>query len=232
MSRAPSYRLPQGPVSVTVNATYEVLPQHPSALAGATMGTTWSARLNLPSHVGAAQAQRAIQGAVDLVVAQMSTWETDSSISRYNQLAASWHPLPDEFFHVLDYSLTLAAQTQGAYDPTIGPLVNAWGFGPHQRAFEPPSPQTLQLESQRCGWQRVRLDPVKRQVWQPGGVYLDLSSVAKGFGVDFAAQALERLGVHHYLLEIGGELRARGRRPDGQAWRVAIEVPDASDDHV
>jgi FAD:protein FMN transferase len=118
------------------------LPQRLSALAGTTVGTTWSARLNLPSHVCTAQAQHAIQDAVDLVVAQMSTWETDSSISRYNQLAASLHPLPDESFHVLDYSLKLAAQTQGAYDPTIGLLVNAWGFGPYQRAFEPPPPKS------------------------------------------------------------------------------------------
>src|SRR5690606_21533121 len=84
----------------------------------------------------------------------------------------------------------------------------------------------------RCGWQRVRLDENTRRVWQPGGVYLDFSAIAKGYGVDLAARALDKLGVTDYLMEVGGELRARGHRPDGHSWRVAIEVPDGSDDHA
>ncbi|MCC3263914.1 FAD:protein FMN transferase, partial [Paenibacillus polymyxa] len=79
----------------------------------------------------------AIQAALDDVVAQMSTWEADSDISRYNRAASGWQTLPAEFFHVLRHALMLAQDSGGAYDPTVGPLVNAWGFGPHQRAFEP-----------------------------------------------------------------------------------------------
>ena len=133
---------------------------------------------------------------------------------------------------MLTHALALAEESGGAYDPTVGPLVNAWGFGPHQRAFEPPSPAAVEAARARCGWRRVKLDPERRAAWQEGGTYLDLSSIAKGHGVDRAAQALDALGATGYLVEVGGELRARGLRPDGQPWRVAVEVPDASDAHA
>ena len=128
--------------------------------------------------------------------------------------------------------MALAEDSDGAYDPTVGPLVNAWGFGPHQRAFEPPSPAAVEAARRRCGWRRVALDAGRQAALQPGGVYLDLSSIAKGYGVDRAAMALDALGITQYLVEVGGELRARGKRPDGQPWRVAVEVPDASDAHA
>lgn len=231
MANAPSYA-PRGAAAPAVRIAYGAMPARPAALAGATMGTTWSARMALPAGVADAAARQAIQAALDEVVAQMSTWEADADISRYNRAAPGWQTLPAEFFHVLRHALMLAQDSGGAYDPTVGPLVNAWGFGPHQRAFEPPSPAAVQAARERCGWQRVPLDDDRSAAWQPGGVYLDLSSIAKGFGVDRAAMALDALGITDYLVEVGGELRARGKRPDGQPWRVAIEVPDASDDHA
>lgn len=207
-------------------------PHSPAALAGATMGTTWSARLALPPGLAADAARAAIQQALDGVVAQMSTWDASSDLSRYNRAAAGWQALPGDCFHVLRHALQLAADTGGAYDPTVGPLVNAWGFGPPPHASEPPSAGAIQALRQRCGWRRIRLDDAGRRAWQPGGAYLDLSAIAKGYGVDRAARALDDAGVAHYLVEVGGELRARGQRPDGQPWRVAIEVPDGSDDHA
>ncbi|WP_043517854.1 FAD:protein FMN transferase [Achromobacter arsenitoxydans] len=215
-----------------MRVAYGAMPARPAALAGATMGTTWSARMALPAGLAEASARQAVQAALDEVVAQMSTWEADSDITRYNQAGPGWQAIPAEFFHVLRHALLLADDSGGAYDPTVGPLVNAWGFGPHQRAFEPPSPAAIEAARARCGWQRVALDEAGQAVHQPGGVYLDLSSIAKGYGVDRAAMALDALGVANYLVEVGGELRARGKRPDGHAWRVAIEVPDASDDHA
>lgn len=231
MANAPSYA-PRGAAAPAVRIAYGAMPARPAALAGATMGTTWSARMALPAGMADAAARGAIQASLDEVVAQMSTWEADADISRYNRAAPGWQTLPAEFFHVLRHALMLAQDSGGAYDPTVGPLVNAWGFGPHQRAFEPPSPAAVQAARERCGWHRVPLDEDRRAAWQPGGVYLDLSSIAKGFGVDRAAMALDALGITDYLVEVGGELRARGKRPDGQPWRVAIEVPDASDDHA
>ena len=204
----------------------------PAALAGATMGTTWSARLALPPGLAPAVARAAIQQALDGVVAQMSTWDDASDLSRYNRAERGWQVLPADCFHVLRHALRLAADTGGAYDPTVGPLVNAWGFGPPPHASEPPAASAIDALRQRCGWQRIRLDEPARRAWQPGGAYLDLSAIAKGYGVDRAARALDDAGVTHYLVEVGGELRARGWRPDGRPWRVAIEVPDGSDDHA
>lgn len=231
MATSPSFA-PRNAAAPAVRVAYGAMPVRPAALAGATMGTTWSARLALPAGVTEASARLGIQAALDQVVAQMSTWEADSDITRYNRAEPGWQALPPEFFHVLRHALMLAEDSGGAYDPTVGPLVNAWGFGPHQRAFEPPSPAAIQIARDRCGWRRVPLDEDRGAAWQPGGVYLDLSSIAKGYGVDRAAMALDALGITDYLVEVGGELRARGKRPDGQSWRVAIEVPDASDDHA
>lgn len=244
MKDKPSYTL-GGPVAVPVQtggyrvtlAGYHVAPlpiafTTPTALAGVTMGTTWSAKLALPFGVSGTAARQAIQQALDDVVAQMSTWDETSNLSRYNEAPAGWQALPDHCFHVLRHALQLASDTQGAYDPTIGPIVNAWGFGPPPYASEPPTTQTIQSLQQRCGWQRVRLSDDGQSAWQPGGVYLDFSSIAKGYGVDLAARALIALGVRDYLVEVGGELRAQGKRPDGQPWRVAIEIPDGTDDHA
>ncbi|OZI38602.1 thiamine biosynthesis protein ApbE [Bordetella genomosp. 10] len=196
----------------------------PCALAGATMGTTWSARLALPAGVGEGAARRAVQYALDDVVAQMSHWEADSAITRYNHAAAGWQALPAQMLEVLDCGLAVARLTGGAYDPTLGALVQAWGFGPHQRAHEPPSAAAIDAARARCGWARVRRDG--NHAWQDGGVLLDFSSIAKGYGVDCASRALQALGVDDFLLEVGGELRAQGLRPDGLPWRVAIEWPD------
>ncbi len=231
MSDTPSYA-PRGAVMAAPRVSFGGLPARAAALAGATMGTTWSARLALPAGRDEAAARQAIQAALDEVVAQMSTWEPESDISRYNRAGPGWRELPAAFFHVLRHALALAEDSDGAYDPTVGPLVNAWGFGPWQRGFEPPSPAAIDAARARCGWRRVALDPARQAAHQPGGIYLDLSSIAKGYGVDRAAQALDALGLTDYLVEVGGELRARGQRPDGQPWRVAVEVPDGSDAHA
>ena len=234
MATYPSYA-PRGAAAAAVRVAYGAMPAArvtPAALAGATMGTTWSARMALPTGCSDHAARLTIQAALDEVVAQMSTWEAGSDISQFNQAGPGWRALPDAFFHVLRHAMALADDTAGAYDPTVGPLVNAWGFGPHQRAFEPPSPAAVDAARLRCGWRRVALDAETQAAYQPGGAYLDLSSIAKGYGVDRAAMALDALGITQYLVEVGGELRARGNRPDGQPWRVAIEVPDASDDHA
>lgn len=234
MATSPSYA-PRGAAAPAVRVAYGAMPvafAAPAALAGATMGTTWSARMALPAGCSDQAARMAIQAALDEVVAQMSTWEAGSDISLFNQAGPGWRELPDAFFHVLRHAMALAQDSAGAYDPTVGPLVNAWGFGPHQRAFEPPSPAAIDAARLRCGWQRVALDTARQAAFQPGGAYLDLSSIAKGYGVDRATMALDALGITQYLVEVGGELRARGKRPDGQPWRVAVEVPDASDDHA
>ncbi|OZI71169.1 FAD:protein FMN transferase [Bordetella genomosp. 12] len=206
--------------------------RRPVALAGATMGTTWSLRLTAPLGLSDAGIQAAVQGALDDVVAQMSHWSNDSDLARFNRAAPGWQALPPALLHVLDYALGLARDTDGACDPTLGEWVDMWGFGPRREVSEPPSPDLIAQAGARCGWRRLALDLPRGMAWQAGGLRLDLSAIAKGYGVDAAAWALEALGLHHYLVEVGGELRARGTRPDGQPWRVAVEVPDGSGSHA
>lgn len=195
-------------------------------LEGPTMGTTWSAQFADHASLDRNEALAAIQAELDEVVAQMSTWRADSFISRYNDAdAGTWHALTEGFASVLEASLQLAAATDGYYDPTVGPLVDLWGFGARGVRAEPPAAADIESARARVGWQRLQFDPASRRLLQPGGLRLDLSSIAEGYAVDRMGLALEKLGVTGYLVEIGGELRARGSRPDGMPWRVAIEQP-------
>lgn len=198
------------------------------SLQGATMGTSWSARL-VADAARLPGLQHVIQSALDDVVAQMSHWEAGSDLGRFNRaLPGTWQVLPEAFFTVLDCALAIARDSAGAYDPTIGTLVDLWGFGPRGAqtpVTTPPSRHAIEQVRATCGWQRVTLDHATRRAQQPGGLALDFSSIAKGFGVDHAAQALERAGVRSYLLEVGGELRGCGAKPDGTPWWVELERP-------
>lgn len=197
-----------------------------ATLGGRSMGTTWSVKLVAPRTRDLHPLHAGIQTALDRVVAQMSTWEAGSDISRYNRASAGgWHHLPEDFQRVLHAALQIAQASGGAFDPTIGPLVELWGFGPSGGRRRVPSPEQIALASLRCGWQRLELDG--QRLLQPGAVSLDLSSIAKGFGVDCVHHALIKADIASALIEVGGELFGYGRKPDGSAWRVLVEsAPD------
>lgn len=197
-------------------------------LAGEAMGTTWSVRLSNPRFAPLAPAGAAIAGALALVVRQMSTWEFESDISRFNRApAGSWHRLPEEFMAVLKCAQAWARASGGAFDPTVGPLVDLWGFGPRAQPLEPHAgmvPDALALAAMRArvGFDRIALRPGECQAQQPGGARLDLSGIAKGYSVDLVVQALRAQGFTDFLVEVGGELRACGMRPGGQPWSVGV----------
>lgn len=198
-------------------------------LGGPTMGTSWNVKfwhaLSTPAPARR-EVREAVEAALANVVHQMSTWEADSDLSRFNRAASGrWQKLPEDFYTVLRCALELARDTAGAYDPTVGPAVNLWGFGPDPARRSAPPEADLQAARARIGWQRVQLDAVQRRVRQAGGTYLDLSSIAKGYAVDAVARALQSLGCANALVEIGGELLSLGRRPDGQPWRVSVRLP-------
>jgi thiamine biosynthesis lipoprotein len=198
-------------------------------LSGATMGTTWSVHAIASDAICPADLQQGIQAQLDLVIGQMSNWEPDSHVSRFNNAPAdSWHALPEAFFTVLDTALSIASDSSGAYDPSIGPVVNLWGFGPEQdknAAFALQNGDALQSALERCGWQKIELDRQARRARQPGNAHLDFSGIAKGYAVDLVANYLTRVGCVSYLVEIGGELSGSGVKPDGQPWWVALERP-------
>lgn len=196
-------------------------------LDGQTMGTTWSVQARLPAGLDRAALAAALQAELDRVVGQLSTWRPDSDISRYNQApAGTWHVLPEPFNGLLAQTLSLAQATDGAYDPTVGPLVALWGFGAAAPRDAPPAAAEIAEARGRVGWQRLVHEQETGRLLQPGGVQLDLVSIAEGHAVDRLGAVLEARGVRDYLAGIGGELRARGHRPDGRAWQVALADPD------
>lgn len=196
-------------------------------LSGRTMGTLWSLRLDNPGMLPLDEVRAHVEACFDHVIAQMSTWDAASNICRYNQAPpGTTHALAPEFLKVLDCALQWAQASGGAIDPTAGPLVALWGFGAEARLAGHPSMQSIEDARRRVDWRRLRFDRHEATVHQPGDVSLDLSGVAKGFAVDHACAALQAMGLKDFLLEVGGELRAWGARPDGSAWRVQVEAAD------
>ncbi|WP_354684202.1 FAD:protein FMN transferase [Cupriavidus necator] len=193
---------------------------------GESMGTTWSVAALLPPATDASDVAAGIQAVLDGVIAQMSNWEAGSDLSRFNRAApGSWHRLPDDCFAVLQCALQVARDSGGAYDPSAGPLVDLWGFGPAPQRSAPPSPDAVQAARGRCGWARIEVDGAGKLALQPGGVSLDFCAIAKGFAVDAVARYLSAQNLDHHLTEIGGELRGHGVKPDGMPWWVALETP-------
>jgi FAD:protein FMN transferase len=193
-------------------------------LSGQTMGTTWSLRFDNPRMLALERVRETVETALARVIAQMSHWEPASDISRFNRAPPdSRHVLPPEFADVMRCALHWALASAGAIDPTVGPLVACWGFGPDAQEGGLPSPEVLVEARARVGWERLAFDAVDGSLLQQGGLALDLSGIAKGFAVDHGVEALRTLGLADLLFEVGGELRGVGRRPGGQPWQVQAD---------
>ncbi len=181
------------------------------------MGTSWSLHAVTPP-TGAVEG---MQAAFDRVVAQMSQWEPESALSSFNRAPPDeWHDIPPEFAAVVAAALDIASGSGGAFNPGLGAATEAWGFGSAGPAAAIPK-----AEPTRAAPARIEYDAASRRIRRSEGVQLDLSGIAKGYGVDLAADWLLAQGVRHFLLEVGGELRGEGIRPDGQPWWVDVEVP-------
>jgi thiamine biosynthesis lipoprotein len=197
-------------------------------LLGETMGTEWSLAAVAPPGSTDDLLRRALEEVFARIISQMSQWDEESDLSRFNRAApGTSHRLQKELAHVLDCALHIARASAGAFDPTIGTASDLWGFGYWSIPDRLPSKQDA-AGTRRHRWTDVTLEENGRVLLQPGGLRLDLSGIAKGFAVDAGMEALSRLGVDHALLNIGGELRGSGLRADGLPWWVDIEVPPSS----
>ncbi|MFN3537090.1 MAG: FAD:protein FMN transferase [Brevundimonas sp.] len=210
----------------------ERIPARPSGavlvLTGEAMGTSWTVRLVGDPADGPRQAA-AVREEIARVDGQMSHWRPDSALSRFNAaVGGEAHALPRPFAEVLAYAMSLAEQTDGAFDPTLGALVDLWGFGPPGSRTDVPQGGEIETARTAGGWQRLKQDADARWI-QPGGLRLDLSGVAKGFAVDAVSDRLTAEGAPHHLVEIGGELRGHGIKPDGRPWWVELEQPTGLD---
>lgn len=191
-----------------------------AALAGETMGTRWSARV-----VGGADAG-GIQAVLDGVVAEMSHWEPGSDLSRFNRSApGEWQSLPPAFSHVLAAALSVAEASDGAFDPTMGVLADLWGFGPSGPRDGIPGDEAIAEALARSGRATIEHDPLLLSARRTARSQLDFSGIAKGYGVDAVAGHLLAKGHQDFLVEVGGELRGAGVKPDGHPWWVDLETP-------
>lgn len=201
-------------------------------LSGATMGTTWHLRMALPDgspHPWVEAIGDTVQARLDRVERLMSTWDSTSELSRFNRDTSDIDfALSPETIEVLEIALDVSRRSAGAFDVTVGPLVTAWGFGSGVSESPGSAPSAAELERlrSRVGFHLLRVDSRRGTAGKERpGLELDLSSVAKGYALDLAADGVRRMGAAGFALEVGGEVEARGSRPDGSAWRVAVEAP-------
>lgn len=197
---------------------------------GQTMGTSYSVKW-VDKNTARVQA---LQHRADLALLelnqQMSTYIPDSEISTFNAMpGASELQVSDALAFVVAESLRISQDSGGAFDPTVGPLVNLWGFGPNGRIETAPTDQEIEAVRSKVGYAKISLLENPTRLKKEGDQYLDLSAIAKGYGVDMLAELLEAQGIMNYLVEIGGELRAKGVKPEGEHWRIAIESPVSSE---
>ncbi|WP_159995111.1 FAD:protein FMN transferase [Roseomonas sp. 18066] len=196
-------------------------------LAGRSMGTGWSVHLIDPGDTPEAALRQGVQDTLDAVVTEMSAWAPASALSRFNDAAGgSWHALPEGLAEVLRCGQQVAMESGGAFDLSIGALAELWGFC--HRPVPPGLPEgTLLAMARACGG-RLRFDAAGRLL-QPGGLRLDVCGIGKGHGVDRVARHLAAQGFSSFLVEVGGELRGQGVKPDGTPWWVALERPDGAE---
>lgn len=218
-------------VVILVTSISACFPSNDSAktevlLQGRTMGTTYNIKVvSTIEQVKSLNLQNNIDSALKQVNQEMSTYITDSEISRFNQLDSTEAiDISAGFARVLKESIRLGELSTGKLDITVGPLVNLWGFGPEQRPEKVPSNKLLADARARVGLKNLHLKNNQLSKDIPS-LQIDLSTTAKGYGVDVIAELIESSGIHNYLVEIGGEMRLKGFKHTGELWAIAIEKP-------
>lgn len=196
-------------------------------ISGPTMGTRYSAVYYAPAADDLPDLRHALQAAVDAVDAQMSTWKPDSELMQLNRAPLGiWFDVPEQLFTVLAAALEIGRLTAGAFDIGVGDLITAWGFGSTHAEHDQARVAAARHSRRRPAHLCIELDGAQHRVRKHDEVTLDLSGVAKGYGVDELARVLVARRIAHFLVSIDGELRASGGKPDGSPWRVAVEKPE------
>ena len=192
------------------------------------MGTFYTVKVvGLAEGAPARELHRRIEALLAAINRAMSTYDLDSELSRFNaNTSTDWVTVSPELQQVAATAQEISRMTDGAFDSTVGPLVNLWGFGPTATAAEPPPTAAIRQALARVGHSRLatRAVPPALRKSHPD-LELDLSAIAKGYAVDAVAELLQRQGHAHWLVEIGGELRARGRNARDALWQIGIERP-------
>ncbi|MFK7794035.1 MAG: FAD:protein FMN transferase [Gammaproteobacteria bacterium] len=198
-------------------------------ITGSTMGTSYSVQWSDTSiSLSTPELKDLIELRLGRINSLMSTYIPNSQLSGFNQSRETgWHAVDSELAKLIKLALSISEKTDGAFDITVGPLVNLWGFGPSDTAFIFPTDTEINIAKRSIGYQHleVRIDPpaVNKKI---ADLYVDLSAIAKGYAVDEIAQILDDNHVRNYMVEIGGEVKGSGIAPHGNPWRIGIETPN------
>lgn len=196
------------------------------------MGTQYHIRIpRIADHKTPSISAKQLQHEVDTLLVsinqEMSTYLVDSTISRFNQLQSlDWFPVSQNFLHVIISAQVISKSSQGAFDITVMPLVNLWGFGT-TKLGRIPEQQKINLVLETTGYQslQTQLHPPAIRKLKPE-LSIDLSAIAKGYAVDAVTLLLKKQKFKHFLIEIGGEVRVQGKNKHNKQWRIAIEKPE------
>lgn len=205
------------------------LPTYPFIYADGIMGTRFNIKVtHLPATVQVKPLKKQIKRLLENLNAELSTYEPDSALSLFNQNPShDWQSIPNSLLNVLIEAQRISHLSGGAFDVSVGKLVNLWGFGVEPMDFTVPKVARLKETLAITGYQHLFIDnkavKIKKNIAK---LYLDLSAIAKGYAVDQVARLLETHGIHDYMVEIGGELRLKGQNSLGYQWQIAIEKPN------
>lgn len=198
-------------------------PAHRITLSGATMGTRYSCVFFASRPDGHDALGKALHAAVSEVDRSMSNWQQTSDICQINRTQPGhWCAVPAELFTVLDAALRIETASNGAFDIGVAQQVAAWGFGPDAAVSAPAATDAPTRPTTRAA---LELDCERLRVRKHAPLALDLSGIAKGYGVDRLGETLSGMGIHAWLVGIDGEMRGKGTRPDGSSWVVGQERP-------
>ena len=199
----------------------------PHEHTGAAFGTTWY----LKASKGLSREKAAgLQNQLAAWETQISHWRPDSAVSRFNaSTSTEWQNMPVEVIELVRLAEKIAQDTDGALDITLAPLIDLWGFGVANRRAEPPTGEAINKAREACGWSQldIRDEPPALRKKHPH-TQINLSSVAEGWALERLSRWLEASGEHHFLIELGGEVLARGHSADGKPWLVGVQAPNAA----
>lgn len=190
----------------------------------------WQVQIaDLPATITREQLQQRLQDRLDAANAVLSTYQSDTEVMRFNrQPPGAWVAISPLLSRGIARAQWVSRETQGAYDISIAPLVNLWGFGPEARPERVPTAAAIAAAQKQVGWQHLQLKASERLLRKDRPLMLDLSSIGEGLAVDELAAELQSLGIRHALIAVAGTLHSIGSGPGGQPWPVAIERPDGS----
>jgi len=197
-------------------------------LSGSTMGTSFNIQIVINSkNINKELIASEINAIFELINSLMSTWRKDSELSRINQAAINqWVTVSADTLNVIELAYSISELSNGAFDITIGNIINLWGFGPNGRPSRVPNKVSIQQAISTSGFRQLDIDHEQSAIKKNVDMYIDLSAIAKGYAVDKIAFYLDKNSFSGYLIEVGGEIRIKGKKPDNTIWKVAIEIPE------